>query len=157
MFWVTQNLWSYSPKTLPCRVGSLSEVGLPMFQSDDMLHKLIIFGNYGSKDRTKLDIEVCSYRKRMARNTILPSFTWNFYEIEPYYACYTWIFLHIVKTLFQFMHSFQEFLECWLTAKYHGRAHALVGLFPCCLYLWGRNKYYSFLLLSGKTFSNKIN
>ena len=35
MFWVTQTL-SYS-KTLPCRVGSLSEVGLPMFQSDDSL------------------------------------------------------------------------------------------------------------------------
>ena len=74
-FFRAQPMFEGTSKTLPCRVGSLSEVGLPMFQSDDMLHKLIIFGNYGSKDRTKLDIEVCSYRKRMARNTILPSFT----------------------------------------------------------------------------------
>ena len=37
-----QNLWSYSPKTLPHWVGSLSEVGLPMFQSADMLYGSII-------------------------------------------------------------------------------------------------------------------
>ena len=42
MFWVTQNRSGYSLPTLPCRVGSLSEVGLPMFQSADMLYGSII-------------------------------------------------------------------------------------------------------------------
>ena len=41
-FFRAQPMFEGTSKTLPCRVGSLSEVGLPMFQSDDSLCNSII-------------------------------------------------------------------------------------------------------------------
>ena len=41
-FFRAQQMFEGTSKTLPCRVGSLSEVGLPMFQSDDSLCNSII-------------------------------------------------------------------------------------------------------------------